>query len=198
MKKLLVLISALFLVLGTFGLASAATITVNPLNDIQNLGATFDITLEGIEFDIGTNGSPVGGTIGGGVDLSWNPGILTLNSVTSVFPGDESFGTPGVINDAAGTFIGFSVTSFFGTSAAIFDIATLNFTAVGSGLSPLNIVVSLSDVWADADGLIDMTPGVPIDPDAATIQVNAVPIPGAFLLLGSGLIGLVGLRRKLS
>ena len=62
------------------------------------------------------------------------------------------------------------------------------------GTSIADITVSSLDVWSDSLGVAITAPGV----TNGSIQVNAVPIPGAFLLLGSGLIGLVGLRRKLS
>ena len=46
MKKLLVLISALFLVLGTFGLASAATLSVSPTGSLDVTGdSTIDFNI---------------------------------------------------------------------------------------------------------------------------------------------------------
>ena len=193
MKKLLVLISALFLVLGTFGLAGAANITLSPLDTFVTAGDSFSIFIVGEDFTEGA-----GGSIGGGLNFAWDPSLVALAAVDPVlltFPGDATFGGLGAIDIAAGTLTGLSVTSFNGTDLASFDIATLNFIAGGvPGTSFADITVSIADVWADSLGAVITAPGV----TNGSIQVNAVPIPGAFLLLGSGLIGLVGLRRKLS
>lgn len=180
--SILCLLVLLFMTIPT----NASTITVNPLDSEQGLGA-FSLDIVGSGFTEGA-----GGSVGGGLDVSWDPSILTLDSVNRTFPIVGSYYVNAyVINNTAGTLTSLSVSNFTGTSSTAFDIAQLNFTAIGLGLSSIDLTVSLSDVWADYfAGSIT----APLDVDGS---VNVVPIPGALWLLGSGLIGMVGIRRKL-
>lgn len=170
-------------------LTNASVITVDPLNSDQGLGSDFVLTIKGTGFTEGA-----GGTSGGGLNVSWNPAFLSVDDLSDVnitFTGDLFFTTTPVLDTGAGT-LEFSTSSINGETAAGFDIAEITFTAIGLGLSPIDITVdSLIDVWADYDSLAITTPS------ATDGSVNVVPIPGAIWLLGSGLIGMVGIRRKL-
>jgi len=191
MKKILILLCAMLLSMGAFGVASASVITFNPLNDTQTSGSPpFSLTIVGSGFTEGA-----GGSIGGGMDVSWDPTILSLNSATGIFPGDMGFGSNGIIDNVAGTLTGLSVTSFFGTASAAFNIASLSFNAIGVGLTNTGITISLIDVWTDQLG------GAITQPNAigGTVTVNGggvIPIPGTALLFGSGLLGIVAIGRK--
>ena len=190
---------------------SAATIEITPDPLNETVGNSFDLFLKGVNFDLGTNGSTSAGTSGGGVEISWDSSIIELQGDPATtglfitFTGDQFFGLGVPIVLGASTNCGveilaancrsisFSVTSLFGDPNANFDIATLTFDAVAVG-GPFmtGVTVSLFDVWSDFDSNTDMTPtGV-----GNTITINAVPVPAAVWLFGSGLLGLVGIARR--
>ncbi len=173
------------------GTASAQTITLNPLNPSVTLGSNIVVDIIGTDF--------TGGTSGGGIDLSWDPGILSLSNVdTTPFPLDKTFGQDGVLDSVAGTLRDLSVSSLGTTAATSFTVATLTFQTVGTGLSPLNLELGSFaqpgfDVWTDANG-------AQVNPTfadgSATVSPSAIPLPAAVWLFGTGLAGLFGVARR--
>lgn len=175
---------------------NAATITVNQFSPTVDTGDVFNISIVGTDFTVGS-----GGTLGGGFSLAWDPAILTLQSSALTFSGDQIFGTPGIVDIAAGTWTNADVTSFNGTTLANFEIATLTFLATNPTANPLvsptDVTIGLFDngsdrKWADSAGLIDVNPTF----IGGSVTVNPVPVPAAVWLFGSGLIGLIGVARR--
>ncbi|MBW1677074.1 MAG: PEP-CTERM sorting domain-containing protein [Deltaproteobacteria bacterium] len=70
--------------------------------------------------------------------------------------------------------------------AGSFSLAILTFDTLSVGVSPLSIeVISLGNAY-----------GEPLAADLGSGCVSVVPVPGAVWLLGSGLLGLMGVRRR--
>jgi hypothetical protein len=169
----------------------ASTITAVPLDSTVTLPTTFDIAIVGQDF---TDGAV--GTLGGGFLVDWDPAILTLDSFTLTFAGDQAFAQAPVLDNVAG-FLNADVSSFLtGVTTADFEIAVLTFSTVGVlGTSPLDLSVGTYPggaalVWADADGF-----AIP-QPTYVDGSVEVVPVPAAVWLFGSGLLGLIGVARR--
>jgi hypothetical protein len=194
-KSLPSLAAALACVTLTFGAVDvqASSITVDPQDSSVLLGATFDVKVIGLDFTGGATG-----TLGGGFIVDWDPSVLALDSYSLTFPGDQFFAQVPVQDDVTG-YLNADVSSFLtGVTTADFEIAVLTFSAVGPGVSALDLSVGTyplgSDiVWADGDGY--EPPSQPVFVDGS-VTVSAVPVPAAVWLFGSGLLGLVGVARR--
>jgi len=98
------------------------------------------------------------------------------------------FDNPDLVQTIGGTSLGFSALwQFLQGWNLTWDAVQVN---PGSGL---DFTVELSDVgfrnwfWQGPDGTADIY---------ATVTLNAVPLPAPLLLFGSGLIGLIAMRKK--
>ena len=179
MKKKLILILALAFV---FGLAlssvQAATIFMTPTT--QNVGVGDTVLLDlNIDFD----------TTGGAVDITYNNSILDYTGV--VFTAGQAFAQiepTETDTGSAGNLSGRLVALTNGGFPSLIDpadlpgsIAQLSFTALAMGSTFAGVV--LNNGFTQADTFAGAT-------------VNVVPIPGSILLLGSGLVGLIGIARR--
>ena len=127
----------------------------------------------------------------------YDPGVGTTDDLFLVTSGDADkffYVTDTVVSlDAAGDTSGILGTDYITITSGLFafyfsdgvaaDVTTYNITAVGAG-DPI-------DTWD-----LDYTHGVDGFQEVRVEDVSPVPIPSAILLLGSGLMGLVGFRRK--
>ncbi|RYZ85286.1 MAG: VPLPA-CTERM sorting domain-containing protein [Moraxellaceae bacterium] len=178
--------------------SQAATVAVTPSASTVNVGDNVQVTLVGRDWTDGQDG-----TYGGGVSLAWNASVLQLVSYdTSVFGGDQFLATAGIttsVNNTTGTLSNLAVNSLFsGVYTPNFDIAVLNFTAVGFGQSDL--IASLGkfnsgfdNIWTDA---ADGSAVLVVNPDFVKGEISAVPLPAAVYLLGTALLGLAGFTRR--
>ena len=173
------LVCIIFILLLVASFSHAAVIRTFPLNPIQQLGDVFTISVIGAGFP---------STVGGDVQVDFDSSILKALGVTMTFPGDTNGSTIGA------DFVSLSAGDFSAPNPdGNFGIADIEFQAIGLGLSALTL--SITSDWLDPNfSALDPQPSLV----TSSVRVNVVPIPSAIFLLGGGLIGLIGLRRRRS
>ena len=174
------------------GMASGSALAMNVMMlnidpPAQNYGIgdiiTADLKISGLQYeDLGAFN----------LNLSYDNAILDYDSyalgtglgnvVRDMSLADNAL-TPGIINLA-----GYINDSGFQEDEVI--LATLTFIGAGAGISELSIVDSI--MYSDLGSPLSLY----VSPNPGFVNVNHAPVPAAAWLLGSGLIGLVGIRAR--
>jgi len=194
-KKLFSTLTAAALFLGasavnanTISLVNANDNTSSDINIATDLGIADSFAIE-IRVDTTENAGF------GAMDLSWAPGVLSLNSVIAG-PTFSLFGVP-TIDNIAGNVTGiFGAAAPFSNNTVDYLFATLNFVYTGDGSTGTSIdVTGLTAAlggWSEVGTGLDITFGT-----VTGATVSAVPVPPAFLLFASAIAGLsISGRRK--
>jgi len=194
--KSLNLLFGAFLCCGV-GTAQAVTLDIIPSSQSVSLGSS-------VEVGVGISGFGVGVAPSLGVfdlDLIFDPAILSLTGVVygDPFLGDQldlfGFGSFISTTPGAGMVNLFELSFDFPSDlddlqAAAFTLVSLTFSADANGISSLGITVnelgdSLGDPLFAQVGSGSVSVG----------STNPVPEPSTIFLLGSGLLGMVGIRQ---
>lgn len=193
--------------------ANASSVFVNPDQISAVAGETF---IANIQADFSDSGV---GVDTGGFLLTWDTSVLTLvgggqsqaltqafadfttnNSIgfniatawggTTIF--DPVIGSLDFSFSNCGDVGGFFACDSIGTNFNVFDLEfQVNDDVVGTSEAGLSIGV-FGSIWTGASGLQLLSP----DFQGASITVSAVPVPSAVWLLGTAMIGLVGMGRE--
>lgn len=174
------------LILGGFSLsAQAALVYLEPVS-AQSSYVIGDLVALDLKIDFSDKAS-----IGGGVDVFFDPTGLAFTNWTPEALGDPSFRrSPDVQSDklngiAFGNFAGLPATA---------KVGTLEFRVLKAG----EWEVDLEANNAPAGPFYSATDFslLPVQFNDITVSVNAVPVPAVAWLFGSALLGFVGLSRK--
>jgi len=151
---------------------------VSGINAPPLLGS--QVPLQGFEFFLNFNAAVLSatGVSGGGFLLPTTFAIPDISTPGLVHFAELSLATPPSIGSAG-------------------KLASISFNTIGQGTSLLNLngIFNLED---NPNGVALTAPfeiNIPIDM-VKNGSVNFVPIPGAALLFGTGLIGLIGIARR--
>jgi hypothetical protein len=160
-------------------LVTAATVQTSAPNTVS-IGETFTVEIVGSDFPI---------TQGGGFNLTYNPDII---SATDISIDDTQtwtfFNNTGTIDSQNGALLDVIVSDFPGRSGD-FNVASIEFIAVGVGISNFSLSESVINPWASDGNLISPTL-------LSESSVQVVPLPATFFLFGSGLLGLIGTLKR--
>jgi hypothetical protein len=161
----------------------AATVTFSTAPSGLVVGDVFAIDLTGTDFTTVLDG--------GGVNISYNPLVLSLTSVVINEPQwDPDLSSPGTINNVTGLASNVLFSSFADRSGNLL-FATLSFQAIGAGNSVLGLGESVLNPFAGGG---ELYPGISLLPGAVSVNA-AVPAPAAGWLL---LTALATLKRRRS
>ena len=179
------------------GVANAATVTLTPVSQTVAVGDPLQLTVVGSGFPDGVTG--------GSVLLTWDTGILQLDTTVSdaQIDGILNTGFSDVVIFDTSTPGQLEFTALIGIAAppqglagSAFDFLNLSFTAVAPPGSDVSIGIGSFGDWQDGNNQSVVLAAE--DYIGATVTVSAVPVPPAVWLFGSGLIGLVGVARRRS
>ena len=166
---------------------NAATISFSPSASNVSTGSTFSVDIMGASFPIGFDG--------GSLNVSFNSSIIQVNSV-SVDGGYWNFiADSGITDNTSGNISGIEFGRWgMGTD---FTIATLNITALASGISPLGLELNGSANFPTFSADNASYGGLILNNGSVTVTgASPVPVPAALWLFGSGLVGLFVVSKK--
>ena len=188
MKKLFVGLLAVMMVMFTMGVSDAATFqTITPGSGWHSFGWP--------DYEVGDAVDTAVPVV-----ASWDTIFLfilhtpTKLTVTDAFlTGDQFEVWLGFFEPFGGTFVDHAVVLGQTSTPTSGPEWTSDFDEAAA--SP----IWSSGSWVLGPGIYYLSGDVIQDPwgsGAGAVKLSAVPVPGALLLLGSGLVGLLGLRRK--
>jgi hypothetical protein len=165
--------------------AQAQSLSVTPDTKSVKLGDTFSLNIEATGF--------LKAVTGGGFELSFNAGVLHLDSV--VIPSSwEFYRSGGLIDNASGTLSDAGFASFSSPKSGDFLTGTLNFSAIGVGTSAVTLTANALQPFAEEDNTL---PAVVFKSGQVNVAPS-VPEPSslALALAGIGLAGWSARRRQ--
>jgi hypothetical protein len=132
--------------------------------------------------------------VGGGFSMSFNAALLSLSSVIVNTVEWEFATNPGTIDNGAGTLTDVWFNAFAAPlPTGNFPIATLTFSALAPGVSPLSLLASASFPFAN-----DLVEVIDVSYGSGSITVSAVPEPSTWGSMALGLALLPLVRRRLA
>lgn len=193
-KNFIFIIAVAFAFCMTVSAAQAGSVSLDPTSQNIAPGDTFFLD---VVWDFA--GDP---TLGGGWDVTFDDTLLNFGSyvwdpVTDAWFSrqDPAFSTDGT----TGLLFNFGAGDFDGQAGSgPLTVGRLTFTQAPSVVPPDSTIISIGPTTGSAGPFVSATTFVAYDPqpDFISANVNIVPIPGSILLLGSGVLGLVGLSRR--
>jgi hypothetical protein len=182
---------------------NAITISLNPATSTTTAGSSVDVAL--VISGLGAGAAPSLGVFD--LDIGYNPAILNFSSVIFGDPilGDQldlsGLGSLNSFTPGTGSVNLFELsldaaTDLNALQADSFTLATLTFSELSAGVSPLNM--SLNAI-GDANG-----DPLTVDSVGASVTVNpntnpgSVPEPAAWILIGLGVLTMQRFTRLLS
>jgi len=159
--------------------ALPVTVSFDPQDSIVQVGDTFTVDL------MADLPAPV---VGWGLDVTFDSAILTQVGSPLIGPAWN----PGFAMDGDGL----AGLAFPAVSGSDILLATLTFEATALGTSDLMASITPFDLTEGFPLAFPAPPGSFADVVFETGSVSPVPEPTTMLLVGSGLIGLAGLRKK--
>lgn len=197
MKKLGIFVFAVFMLIGFSSLASAAPTLSFQIDFGQD--SSFETYYEmapgaSVTADIYFSVTEQGVT-GGGFLLNYDQTLMAVTSYAFVYPPftdtGASYNNPGALGVEA---FAFPPGTAAGPGQIKFITVVLECLGIGSTDLMINDFNAATSQWVTSPG------GLVLDDQLANpiflATVNQVPIPGAVWLLGSGLVGLIGLKRR--
>lgn len=181
MKKLLIIMALCF----NFS-AQAATVTLTPSTTEINVGDIFSISVSAQDFTTPTGGATLGLSIESNLELANKTDL------------DDNFKLPSGSPFNLATFANNNLTlltpltSTTGASGD-FDVVEIILKAIGEGPTSVTLTEESSNGWFD-NATAQRIENITYNP--ATVNISAIPVPGAVWLFSSAIMGIIGLGRR--
>ena len=199
MKKKLFLLSMVFVVCVSVSAVQAAIVSID-LNSLSGPSVSL-----GDQIDIQVLLTTDTALLGGGLDFSYTAGLVNLFNFATGTAVDPSLVIP-PNTSTPGQVLNYEFSNFSGIAGSSQLLATMTFDTTAVGTAVFNPFVDSASAGLGLDGaytggwfdnnLSPITDFVDFTVTGTSVEITAVPIPGSILLLGAGLMGLVGVKRR--